>query len=719
MDCLACHHDNHEGARFCAKCGAPLPAQKIDADPLIGQTVGGRYRVTGVLGEGGMGRVYVAEQQMGTTFRKVAVKTLLSQYAKDPKTVGRFMREVGTVSELEHPNTIKVYDFGKIEGTDELYIAMELLQGKSLEDVLATERPLPPERVDRIVGQICGSLQEAHEKGIVHRDLKPANIFLTRRAGEDDVVKVLDFGIAKAATDPTKGAEQKLTQQGTILGTPPYMSPEQFMGVELDGRSDLYSLGILAFEMLTGRMPFEADTGWQWMNAHSTERPLTFEAVPEAANVPEKMRRAVMHALAKKPADRPATARDFFDELTLGSARMSALGLGAGGVGSMAHVHSSPSSALVGSAPTPAAASPRTETGVPLAFPDAGPLQAGAPLAAPAGAAGPGFTQLGAVDVPQVGRTMTGDMPLPAHLGVPTAGGQAFPIPPAPQSRSSGSTFLGVAAAAVLGLSAAGGFLWWRARDAASPTDAAETIDVDRDREKEREKPTSRPTETATTTASSTTPSRSPLPQASEFDSQTDSPVMNAATWQCSARSVREWVRVRCAGRPESGKAVNVSVLRGSVDGGSTSTVEGALVLTFPFEEGTDLSAAFGFEKESARFDSSWPSGTPRPTSIGAFAEPSTPTQPSSTATSRPTQTSRPTATAPTSTATNSSTAPTSSSTGLRPPTRPTATATTTSTSTSTSTSTGRPTLKRPIGRPTSTSTSTGRPIKRPLRPRD
>jgi serine/threonine-protein kinase len=711
MDCLACHHDNHEGARFCAKCGAPLPVQKIDTDPLIGQTVGGRYRVTGVLGEGGMGRVYVAEQQMGTTFRKVAVKTLLSQYAKDPKTVGRFMREVGTVSELEHPNTIKVFDFGKIEGTEELYIAMELLQGKSLEDVLAAERPLAPERVDRIVGQICGSLQEAHEKGIVHRDLKPANIFLTRRAGEEDVVKVLDFGIAKAATDPTKGAEQKLTQQGTILGTPPYMSPEQFMGIELDGRSDLYSLAILTFEMLTGRLPFEADTGWQWMNAHSSEKPLPFESVPEAAHVPEKMRRAVMHALAKKPAERPATAREYFEELTLGSARMSALGLGAGGVGAMPPAYSSPPSALGGSSPTPMAASPRTETGVPLAFPDGG-FPGGAPLAAPAGAAGPGYTQLGPIDVPQVGRTMTGDMPLPAHLGVPTAGGQAFPVPPPPHSRSSGNTFLGVAAAAALGLSAAGGFLWWRAREASSATDTVETIDLDRDRETERDEPTSRPSETATSsaTATATAPTRSPQPQATEFDAQAESLVPNAATWGCSARSVREWVRVRCTGREVSGKALNVSLLQGSLDGGSTSTVDGALILVFPFEEGTDLSAAFGFEKESARFDSSWPSGTPRPSAVGAFAEPSAPTPP--TATARPTQTNR-----PTSTATNTSTAPTSSSTGLRPVTRPTATSTATNTSTSTATS--RPTIKRPIGRPTSTSTSTGRPIRRPLRPRD
>ncbi len=335
MECLACHTPNVDGARFCAKCGAPLPVQKdAEADPLIGITIGGRYRMVGVLGEGGMGRVYTAEQQMGTSVRKVAVKTLLSQFAKDPQTVARFMREVGTVSELEHPNTIKVYDFGQIEGSGDLYIAMELLQGTSLDDVVNSGQPVPPERVDRILGQVCGSLQEAHDKGIVHRDLKPANIFLTTRAGEEDVVKVLDFGIAKRGSKDSKH-EQKLTQQGTILGTPPYMSPEQFTGKELDARSDIYSLGVVAYEMLMARLPFEAETPWQWMTQHMSVQPFPFETSPMGANIPPKMRNAVMRALSKDPAQRPQTAREFFEDLTLGASRLSAIGLSAGGVSSM------------------------------------------------------------------------------------------------------------------------------------------------------------------------------------------------------------------------------------------------------------------------------------------------------------------------------------------------------------------------------------------------
>lgn len=318
MDCPACHTLNAEGARFCAKCGTLLPVNAPpEADPLINQVVGGRFRITGVIGEGGMGRVYFGEQQMGTNVRKVAIKVLLAQYAKDPQVVARFKRECGTVSELEHPNTIRFYDFGECPNGD-LYIAMELLNGQSLEEALEKGGPLPPERVDRIMGQVCGSLDEAHEKGIIHRDLKPANIFLTKRGGEDDYVKVLDFGIARRDERVSK-AEQKLTQQGTVLGTPPYMSPEQFMGKELTTSSDIYSLGVVAYEMLTGRLPFEADTPWEWATKHMTVQPFPFETTQLGANVPPKMKAAILRALSKKPEERPRTVRELYEELTLGN----------------------------------------------------------------------------------------------------------------------------------------------------------------------------------------------------------------------------------------------------------------------------------------------------------------------------------------------------------------------------------------------------------------
>src|SRR5687768_777731 len=183
MKCEACGHDNVAGARFCARCGALLPLEQSEQSPMIGQIIGGRYRITGVLGEGGMGVVFVGEQQMGSTIRKVAVKTLHPHLSRDPSVLARFHRECGTVAQLEHPNTIKFYDFGSTsDGT--LYIAMEFVAGKPLSQVIEASGALSPERTLKILRQICGALEEAHGQGIVHRDLKPDNVILADRAGE-------------------------------------------------------------------------------------------------------------------------------------------------------------------------------------------------------------------------------------------------------------------------------------------------------------------------------------------------------------------------------------------------------------------------------------------------------------------------------------------------------------------------------------------------------
>jgi serine/threonine-protein kinase len=442
MDCPACHHPNVDGARFCAKCGAPCPpAPSSEADPLIGTLVGDRYRITGILGEGGMGIVYNAEQSMGTSVRKVAVKTLLEQFAKDPQTYARFMRECGTVSELEHPNTIKVYDFGKTPKGD-LYIAMELLTGVSVEKALESG-PFAPERLDRIMGQVCGSLQEAHDKGIVHRDLKPANIQLSTRAGEADYVKVLDFGIAKRSEAKDAKQEQKLTQQGTILGTPPYMSPEQFMGKELDARSDIYSLGVIAYEMLTGRLPFDADTPWQWATQHMTAQPFPFETIPLAAGVPPKMKAAIMRALNKDREKRQQTVREFFDELTLGNTRLS-----------MAAQSATPSfpdvSAPGGTAMMPSMSMQQRP----------GQTQVGQPVFA---AMSPGPAGRTMVDQPAMspltGQQQQYQQPYPqaapAHVSASTGSGQAYP-PPAPSHSKKGGMGALVGVGALLGVLALG-----------------------------------------------------------------------------------------------------------------------------------------------------------------------------------------------------------------------------------------------------------------------
>jgi eukaryotic-like serine/threonine-protein kinase len=317
MKCDACGHTNIDGARFCANCGGLMPVEpEKGQDAMIGQLIGGRYRVTGVLGEGGMGIVYVGEQQMGSTVRKVAIKTLHQHLSKDPSVLARFHRECGTVAQLEHPNTIKFYDFGSTaDGT--LYIAMEFVAGRSLADVVQ-QGPISSERVTKIMRQVCGALDEAHTQGIIHRDLKPENIVLTDRAGETDFVKVLDFGIAARTESADAQKEAKLTQQGMVLGTPPYMSPEQFTGKALDARSDIYSLAVMAYELLTGKLPFEADTPWQWATQHMTAQPIPFEVSAPAKHLPEYMRRAILRGLSKDREQRQTTAREFFTELSDG-----------------------------------------------------------------------------------------------------------------------------------------------------------------------------------------------------------------------------------------------------------------------------------------------------------------------------------------------------------------------------------------------------------------
>jgi len=392
-----------------------MPPEETGEDPLVGQVIGGRYRITGVLGEGGMGIVYVGEQQMGSTVRKVAVKTLHSHLSKDPSVLARFHRECGTVAQLEHPNTIKFYDFGATEdGT--LYIAMEFVKGEPLADVIEHGGAMAVDRALKIMRQICGALDEAHEQGIIHRDLKPENVILTTRAGETDFVKVLDFGIAARTESADQQREQKLTQQGMVLGTPPYMSPEQFTGKELDRRSDIYSLGVMTYEMITGRLPFEADTPWQWATQHMTAQPTPFEASAPNADIPDGIRQAIMKALSKDRGDRHETAKSFFAELEAGKGGVPAVSSAA---------EAAPPS--FGSAGTAAMA----------AVPDFG---LAAPIPGPA---------LPAQAVPGV---------VPPPMGGPMPGGGIPPAPPPTGRRSGGGAGLviGLVAVGVLLLGAIG-----------------------------------------------------------------------------------------------------------------------------------------------------------------------------------------------------------------------------------------------------------------------
>ena len=322
MLCPSCNAENIQGARFCAKCGSMSESEgpPPEADPLIGTTVGGRYTIERVLGEGGMGRVYEAVRHIAGVKQRVAIKTLHPHLSADAQIVARFHRECGIVAQLRHPNTIKVEDFGQTaEGT--LYIAMEFVDGRSAADHLEKQGPMAADRVEHILEQVCGSLAEAHKQGVVHRDLKPENIVLMDVGDDVDHVKVLDFGIAARKDSVDVAKEQKLTQQGMVLGTPPYMSPEQFMGKELDLRSDIYSLGVMAYEMLTGKLPFSANTPWEWATCHMTAQPSPFEDSPTMTDIPGKMKAAIFRALSKKPEDRQSSVREFFEELSSGGGR--------------------------------------------------------------------------------------------------------------------------------------------------------------------------------------------------------------------------------------------------------------------------------------------------------------------------------------------------------------------------------------------------------------
>ena len=312
--CQRCNHANTSEAKFCLQCGAMLEVEVVDAgDPLIGKILLGRYRVTKVLGEGGMGKVYLAEQKMGTAVRKVAIKTLHTELGGDPQIVARFHRECETVIELHHPNTVQFYDFGELDDKS-LFIVMEFIEGEDLSHTLQ-RGALDPQRTDKILIQVCGSLNEAHQRGIVHRDLKPENVLLTQRGGQSDFVKVLDFGIAKRS-EAEDESQAKLTKQGMVLGTPPYMSPEQFSGQALDFRSDIYSLGVMTYEMATGHLPFEARTPWEWATKHLTQAPAPIDSYPQGATLPERKKAAIMRALSKNRDDRHGSVLEFMHDFT-------------------------------------------------------------------------------------------------------------------------------------------------------------------------------------------------------------------------------------------------------------------------------------------------------------------------------------------------------------------------------------------------------------------
>jgi len=278
----------------------------VHSDALLGVTVAGRYRVVRLVARGGMGRIYLAEQlPLG---RSVALKVLEAravQREQDPEFERRFLLEAATCARLTHPNTVKVYDYGplNVNGEDTFYMAMEFIEGKTLRQALKADGPLPASRALRIAREVARSLREAHSTGVIHRDLKPSNVMISRTPGEEETVKVVDFGIAKVLDNDVGD----LTMNGKFLGSPRYMSPEIIRHGAVDHRADLYALGVLLYEMLGGRAPFQGEKAVHTMMMHVNDPPPSiFERT--GVTVPLPAEQIALACLAKRPDDRPPDA---------------------------------------------------------------------------------------------------------------------------------------------------------------------------------------------------------------------------------------------------------------------------------------------------------------------------------------------------------------------------------------------------------------------------
>ena len=305
--CPQCGAEYDLDQRFCPKDGTTLRLQNATGD-LVGAIVADRYHVLRKLGEGGMGQVYLAEHvKMG---RQSALKVMNPAMVKDADAISRFNREAANASRINHPHVADVYDFGETpDGI--IYLAMEFVDGPSLTKLLEHDGPLALARVAAIVRQASDALAVAHEMGIVHRDLKPDNIMITRNRDGSDCVKIVDFGIAKAADN----ASQKVTKTGLVIGTPEYMSPEQLSGDKLDGRSDIYALALVAFNMLTGRLPFPANTVQESMIMRLTEAPRKLAEMRPDVAWSDDVQRVLDRALERDANARYATASEFGREL--------------------------------------------------------------------------------------------------------------------------------------------------------------------------------------------------------------------------------------------------------------------------------------------------------------------------------------------------------------------------------------------------------------------
>ncbi|MEO0323018.1 MAG: serine/threonine-protein kinase [Myxococcota bacterium] len=282
------------------------------ADGYVGREVAGQFRIVQRIGSGGMGAVYKAEQP--DMNRHVAIKILHTRYLSRSDLVSRFRREARAMSHLSHPNTARVFLYGQLED-GACYFVMEYLEGRNLAQTVRAEGPMEPSRAIHVMNQVCGALDEAHRAGIVHRDLKPENIFLTKQGGIEDFPKVLDFGLAKVTEKQMKPGSVILTREGMVFGTPEFMSPEQARGKTLDARSDIYSLGVIMYELLSGKLPFDAKQPVEHIQLHVNTAPIPLSERAPDVTFPRGLETVVMRALEKAPEDRFASAQEFGDAL--------------------------------------------------------------------------------------------------------------------------------------------------------------------------------------------------------------------------------------------------------------------------------------------------------------------------------------------------------------------------------------------------------------------
>lgn len=306
MNCPRCNAGIEKADAFCQHCGEVLPS----SDPMIDRVLLEKYKITKKLGEGGFGAVYEAYHLRLDS--KVAIKTLHAGISSRKQVVERFRREALATSRIQNPNAVKVFDRGATED-GVFWIAMEFIDGVPLDAYLASHGPLSERELIEIFGPICEVLSEAHEKGIIHRDLKPQNVMLIKAAGGNLIPKVLDFGIASLKEAGTDGS---LTGTGAVSGTPKYMAPEQWEGLKkTDARSDVYSLAMMAYQCVTGRLPYEADTPLAWMKQHNFGVPLPLEQAATQSLSPS-LQEAIMRGISKDPAARPQSALAFKQALS-------------------------------------------------------------------------------------------------------------------------------------------------------------------------------------------------------------------------------------------------------------------------------------------------------------------------------------------------------------------------------------------------------------------